>query len=390
MKKIIAILAMVALVGGVAFAEAAVSGHVIGTVNLFESDTSKATDNKISGSGGFNRVRLEASGSDEEGKFGAWLRVGDDIDAAIVAGLAWWKPIDQFKLTVGGNPDGIFGKEGNTGWMFYQTVSDTGVAMGGENVWGWALTNGFYNYWDGGVGGFGAGVKTRDVFYEGFGGNGLLLEIKPIEMFGLNIVLPYFTDGALVEDIFKDLTLQLDLNLDFGNIALTFKGDASGASGGNVYVYAGIGAIENVALDIGLSLILDGDTVKKQPLGVGLGAKVDISETFGLKARLAALVPTDSDDKTTRILFDVLPFFALSDSMTVFVSVGLGLVDFDGEACVGFHFNPYLQVGSEWGPKFLAGIKVWQMAAYEGKFINDFVTDSHINWAVPIAVNVSF
>jgi len=390
MKKIIAILAMVALVGGVAFAEAAVSGHVIGTVNLFESDTSDGTDGKISGGGGMNRIRLEASGSDEEGKFGAWVRIGNGQYDGIAGGYAWWKPIDQFLLRMGNNNyDGFNSKDGVTRWGFYQTVTDTGVAFEGANAWGPSI------YIDGEFAddfkdatGVNLGINFSSAFFEGYGGkNALMLEIKPVEMFGLNISLPYF-DGALAEDIFKGLTLQLDLNLDFGNIAFTYVGDASGASGGNAFLYAGIGAIEGVALDIGLGLTLDGDTVEKQPINVGLGAKVDISETIGLKARLVAGVPTDSDDKLTKILFDVLPSFAINDSMTFFVSVGLGVLDADGDAWVGFHFNPYLQVGSEWGPKFLAGIKVWQDYAYDGKHLDQ--GDSYIKWAIPIALNVGF
>jgi len=382
MKKIIAILAMVALVGGVAFAEASVSGHFIGTVNLVESSTADGAE--MMGSAGKDRVRLEAQGSDEDGKFGGWFRVDGAHWSGnpVFAGHGWWKPIDQFLMRVGSNGgDGYYGKEGVTGWMFYQTVTDTGVAMGGDNVWGGTFYGGLGEGLDG-------SFNFRNAFYGGYGDDGLMLEIKPVEMFGLNIVLPYF-EGGLVEDIFKDLLLQIDLNLDFGNIAFTYKGDASGASGGNAFLYAGIGAIENVALDIGLGLTLDGDVVKKAPLSVGLGAKVDISETFGLKARLGAGIPTDSDDKITRILFDVLPYFAINDSMTVFVSLGLGLVDVDGEAVVGIHFNPYIQVGSEWGPKFLAGIKVWQNYTYDGK---DMGTggDSFINWAIPIAINVGF
>jgi len=398
MKKIIAILAMIALVSGAAFAEISVGGHFIGTVNVLQSDTSKATDGEIFGSAGFDRVRLEASGSDEDGKFGGWLRIGDEPGGGVLAGLAWWKPIDQFKLTIGGNPDGIFGKEGVTGWMFYQTVTDTGVAMGGENVWGWDLTNSAANYWDDGLAGLGALVKTRSAFYEGFGGNGLLLEIKPAEVFGINVALPYF-DGGLVEDVFGALTVQFDVNLDFGNIALTYVGDANKTAddkkvtNGKVFLYAGIGAIENVALDIGLGVTLAGEE-EGHPIAVGLGAKVDISETFGLKARVTATLGGDKNknDGDTAFLFDLLPYFAINENMTVFVSVGLTMrlpENSDMDSGMGFHFNPYLQVGSEWGPKFLAGIKVWQIAASE-KYYEPFNGDAFINWAVPIALNVSF
>ena len=394
MKKIIAILAMVALVGGVAFAEASVSGAVIGTVNVLQNGVNEKGDDIVTGSAGLDRVRLEASGGDEDGKFGAWLRIEgasfnfdeifrdseeegeegpnfDNIFKNGFAGNVWWKPIDQLLIRIGSNGgDGYYEKAGVTTWMFYQTASDTGVVDPG-NAWWSTYTGGFH---------------FRNAFYSGFGDNALMLEIKPVEMIGFNVVLPYFNAGE-VKDIFGNLVLQADVNLDFGNIALTYTGDSSDDTNGNVYLYLGLGIGDNVALDIGLGLTIPGD-VEGQKLNVGLGAKVGISEAFGLKLRLVAGIPTDSDDKVTNVLFDVLPFFALSDSATVFVSLGLALVDKDGDAWVGFHFNPYLQVGSEWGPKFLAGIKVSQNLAYDGKFADG--GDAKINWSVPIAISVGF
>jgi hypothetical protein len=50
---------------------------------------------------------------------------------------------------------------------------------------------------------------------------------------------------------------------------------------------------------------------------------------------------------------------------------------------MGWHFNPYLEVGAEWGPKFLFGVKVWSPF----KKGND---DAIINWAVPVALHLSF
>jgi len=375
MKKIIAILAMIALVGGVAFAEAAVSGHVIGTVNVLESGhVNKDGDDAIGGSAGMNRIRIEAQGSDEDGKFGAWVRA----EEGSFAGNAWWKPIDQFLMRIGSNGgDGYYEKAGVTTWMFYQTASDTGVVDPG-NAW-WSTYTGEFHF--------------RNAFYGGFGAEGLMLEIKPVEMFGLNVVLPYFTAPGELADVFGGLTIQADVNLDFGNIALTYTGDASDNTNGNVYLYVGIGAIENVALDIGLGLTLAGD-VEGHPIAVGLGAKVDISETIGLKARVTASLGGDKEKEAgnygaTQILADILPYFTINDSMTAFVSVGLAMVQPDeGDAAIGFHFNPYLQVGSEWGPKFLVGVKVWQGLAVDGK--DSSGEDVKINWAVPIALNVSF
>jgi len=355
LKKLIVLSVIFALVAGGAFA-ADVSGHVIGDVTLLGSDTSDATDGVISGSGGMGRIRLEASGGDDEGTFGGWLRIQDGF-----SGNVWWKPIDQFLLRIGGNGgDGYWGKDGVTRWMFYQTVSDTQVADNGHNAWGgadWSSNK--------------TGTNFGDAFFGGWDG-GLMMEIKPIDILGINIGLPYFGGGE-VADIFKAAKIQLDVNLDFGNIAVTFDG----ANDGKVFAFVGIAAIENVDLHLGLGYAF----AEGSPISVGLGTKIGISDSFNLKARVMASLA--GDDEATRILFDVLPYFGINDSMTVFVSLGLQMVmPSEGDSLMGFHFNPYLQVGSEWGPKFLAGIKVVQECVPSD--------DAYIKWSIPIAINVGF
>jgi hypothetical protein len=66
---------------------------------------------------------------------------------------------------------------------------------------------------------------------------------------------------------------------------------------------------------------------------------------------------------------------------------------------MGWHFNPYLQIGEEWGAKFLAGIKVWSAGKTPASLgepdENGIPTiipgqDAIIHWAVPIAIIVSF
>jgi hypothetical protein len=61
---------------------------------------------------------------------------------------------------------------------------------------------------------------------------------------------------------------------------------------------------------------------------------------------------------------------------------------------MGWHFNPYLQIGEEWGAKFLAGIKVWSAGKTPASLGEDGAVipaqDAIINWAVPIAIIVSF
>jgi hypothetical protein len=166
------------------------------------------------------------------------------------------------------------------------------------------------------------------------------------------------------------------------------------------------------------------------PIAIGLAAKYAVNDAFGLKARVMAKFGgkglwTDTigggpnpaydpflawqaemwPDKYTYtvdptlpgipiaglydnpfgIIFDVLPYYAISDSFTVYADIGINMSSpKGGDSLFGFHFNPYVQVGNEWGPAFFAGVKIWT----KGK---DYMTDkTPIYFSVPIGLEVSF
>ncbi|MDR0320958.1 MAG: hypothetical protein LBI28_05595 [Treponema sp.] len=426
MKKLTAIAVVFALAAGGVFA-ADLGASIFGTVNLLQGDTNEKADDDLPGvfgSGNQGRLRLEGSGENDDGTFGAWYRwEPTHWDAQKVFGIAWWKPIDQFKLSIGGNPDGIYAKEGYAGWMFHQTANDSGVVCD-DQAWGapYAVN----------------GEKMRDAFYGGFGGNALMLDIKPVDMFGLNIVLPYFefgsgkAQGQGLGEVFKNMTIQVDVNMDFGNIALTFDmapwtkdiDKPNGAIGGKFYLYFGLTAIENLNLDFSVGLGLPkkvGNESVMEPIGIGLAAKYAINDAFGIKARVlakfggkyyqsfseddftedelaaleiyAGILGIDLDEYLARmgglvdnpfgIIFDVLPYYAISDSFTVFADIGINMMaPKGGDSVLGFHFNPYIQIGQEWGPSFFAGVKVWTNGKVGDK--------TPINFAIPIGLEVSF
>jgi len=369
MKKLIVLSVVFALVASAAFA-VDLGGTVIGNVNLFGGQSGDNANSDIVGGGTMQRIRIDGGGEAGEGKFGGYYRLdaGGSID-----GNAWWKPIDQLKILIGGNGgDGFYGKEGVTGWMFYQTVSDSGVADPG-NCW--------YSTFTG-------PVKFRNIFYGGDGGgDALRLEITPIDILGINLMLDYIDmDGNKVEDIFKNVVAQIDLKLDFGNIAITY--DAV-PDKGSIYLYYG-GSFGDLAIDFGFCYNLDdntGPTAVKQPIGVGVGAKY-ASDAFGVKARVGAILGGDAE--LTTILADVMPFFSLGDGITAFVSVGLAMsTPKNGDSGMGWHFNPYLQLGEEWGSKFLIGVRVWSDGGWN-PWAPGALGDKQINWAVPIAIQANF
>jgi len=382
MKKIIAISVMFVLLTGAVFA-ADLGVTVIGHVDVFSN--SGADDAEMETNGGMDRIRFDGAGENDDGTFGAWARI-DGSGGFSAAAYAWWKPIDQLKLIIGGQPDGLWGKEGVTGWGFGQMVTDTGVTNDGDHVWG------------GGV----FGLNTRNAFYGGNGCNSLALEITPAEIATIVISLPAMIEGRPdpwetsymkspkegapneTANVFAAATAQLSLNFDFGNIAITyappkyysFSGPWNPGVGSVIYAYFG-GNFGALGLDVGLGYQLTGEDKITQPISFGVGVKY-AADSFGVKFR--AIAALAGDDKTTRILADVLPYFVLSDSMRAFVSVGIGMIMPDGgESDTAFHFNPWIEVGQEWGPCFYAGVK----AQKDSK-------DGDLSWAVPIALLVSF
>jgi len=283
----------------------------------------------------------------------------------------------------------MYGKEGVTGWMFHQMPYDGGVAFSGNNVWGWADGTPDGN-------GYGQKIKTRHVFYGGFGDDALHLNIKPIDILGLNVVIPF--NGGETADAFGNIKAQVDVNLDFGNIAVTFdsfKDVKEDVSGGTIYVYYG-GSFGDLGLDFGLSFAfndLEGDEAKP-PIGVGLGVKF-ATDSFGIKFRTVATLA--GGDKETKILAELLPYFPLGDNIAAFVGLGLSMTMFDPDKVVGdnpssvmgWHFNPYIRIGEEWGAQFLVGVKLWS----GGDADVDKATPPNkgiIHWSVPIAIMISF
>ena len=463
MKKLIAISVVFALVAGAAFA-ADIGVDVKGGVNLIKGDTGKkatldkdgkaATEsNKPTADGGMSQFRISASGEDDNGTFGAFFRYDADwgngrgANVAGAQGHAWWKPIDQLKLLIGGGPDGRFEQSGVTRWNFYQVAGDVGVA---KESW-----------------------KHSDSFYGGWEDAGLDLIITPSDGLEVNLGIPYMTKGwQEVADVYLSSTLQIAYTADgLGTFAFTYKsgkgnkdvdptqfekkttytysggtwdwdpdkgemvysGTATptvtyeGTNGKNVHdpgqlwVFAGLTMIENLEIDIGLGYTLpksgkglESDYQKgkfegsiNDPIAFGLGAHYNAGD-FGVKARtqvkLAGKVaPKDVDTYKIpmNIIFDVLPYYNINESLAFLFSAGIDYTAKSGNeidketsyAITGFHVLPYITIKSSWwAPNFYAGIDIRTDGVkhqYEaGKLEKDGSTT--VNWSVPLGIAVSF
>jgi hypothetical protein len=406
MKKLIAFLVVFALLAGSVFA-VDLGGMVFGSVTLLggssvkvpnvNDPTEEASD--VNASGAMGPIRIQGAGEAGD-NFGGWLRAdaGKGHDEQFLTkwfGIAWWKPIEQLKVSIGGNPDSHWGKDGVAAWMFYQMGSDAGVVTEP-----WAFGDSFY-------GGF-------------FDRAALMLEITPMDMLAFNIGIP-FSKGMSFDldkakkgedqgiygagEVFFHSHAQLALNLNFGTIALTYVGGTNNKSrvdyneaasdNSKIYAYFGLTMIDNLGIDVGIGFPFpnkddDKNTVQK-PIAAGLGVKF-ATDVFGVKFRaqgtFAGGVTPDGGDriKDPFVLdLDVLPYYVMNENMSIFLSAGLKMtVPDEGDSVVGFHINPYIQVGPEWGPSFWAGFRLWT----DGDKDPDDKTI--MNWAIPIGLTVSF
>jgi hypothetical protein len=383
MKKLILISVVFALVAGIAFA-VDLGGTVTTYVDLLKGETD---NDDIMANGSFKAIKLEGSGDTAEGKFGGWFRfdpLNGDAYMNSASGVAWWKPINEFKLSLGSNGgDGFFGKEGVTGWMFNQKANDDFAVNGG--IW--------FGDWGGSSTWGSAGpFHTRYTFFEGVVVNSLMLEIKPLDMVGINIAIPYigpqYGGDQKLEDLFKKVIAQVDLNFDFGNIAISYDGGGRAVSQtgdeGGIFVYYG-GAFGDLSLDVGFSYHLAADAdLAAPPLGFGLGLKYT-SGDFGIKFRAtAALGGAKTYEDLTFVNVNVLPYYAFSNSVAAFLNAGLGMLANKDDTAVGFFFNPYLRIGEEWGASLYIGFKL----ETNGVFTSD--QDTKTKWSVPILLTVGF
>jgi len=439
MKKLIAILVVFALVAGSIFA-ADVGVDVFGNVVLAEGSSAKnaAGDTADATAGGeMTRVRIQASGENEDGTFGGWLRMqgnyhhdGDnpwDPEQFAVAGwgYAWWKPIDQFKFQIGSNgSDNFFGLEGVTTWGFYQVAGDVGIISAG-NAWGGSYT--------------GLGANFRQAFYGGFD-NGAIFTITPMDALAINIAVPFFGDfnGARGEEVYKHFVAQVAYDIDgIGKAGLTYRGGMNklsfdlgdptnpawegpsyGGSGSTLFAYFGLTAVENLGVDIGLGFTFPvseeidlGPVGKKKvtynaPLAVGLGLTFN-ADALGVKARVLATFAGKGDvdisnvdpiEEPLNMLFDIMPYYAIDDSLTVHLSAGIGLAGerkewkYDGavvkekeDSVMAWHVHPYITIKSSWwAPNFYAGFRL------ESDGSKDEKGDKYVNWSIPLGIAFSF
>ena len=404
MKKLIAVLTVLAFVAGGAFAQITVTGDVTAGITVLSGSNADGDDAVRSG-GVMDGFSVEISGEAGGGLFGGWLNLsGSGLNEVIGGGRveldmgahAWWQPNRMFRLYVGYG-DGMFGFDEIVLWGFYRTAGNVRI-VDAQNAW-----------WQGYAA---LPLHFSQAFYDGFAYWGTMMTIRPTHELTFNFGIPFISmmidDEEMAEtgDVLSALHAQVIFNQPWGRVALTYVGAnmwgnanplvRDESSNGMIFAYLYLRPMDDLSLEFGISFTLPYDDSGSYPIAVGLGAAYNFNPDFGIRARTMAQFGGDNHGRhmsdwfedfpppSFGMLFDVLPFFRVTSSITAFASLGIAAVAWDSDGpdtIFDWHFNPYIEIGpDEWGPKFFAGFRLWS----EGG------SDGHIRWAVPIGVQVSF
>jgi hypothetical protein len=407
--------------------------------------------------GGFKRGRVFASGEDDSGIFGAWFRFETyGVGNPGLHGNAWWKPSEMVKFRLGVNPDGDFGADGVARWGFYQVGGDVGVPkeswkFGASFYGGWGENGGLLTltptdgleinlgvpYSQGGKAQYVYMSSTLQIAYtaEGLGkfaltyvgGKGNVEEGQESDGYAK----PYTVKPDPDHKKFDDTTgTWVSDPITGGTKYEWIEGDKKTYihDPQKIYLYAGLTMIENLSIDIGFGYTfpISGKGIKierelpyedkpvkfdipegkySDPMAIGLAAHYNGGD-FGVKARLQVLLAGqykaeggDAYKIPMNIVFDALPYYNISDTLTFLFSAGVDYtmkssndVDKDTDyAHMGFHVTPYITIKSSWwAPNFYAGIDI----RTNGKKFNHDGDEKDgstaMNWSVPIGIVFAF
>jgi len=84
-------------------------------------------------------------------------------------------------------------------------------------------------------------------------------------------------------------------------------------------------------------------------------------------------------DGEIAIRADLLPYYAVNESVTILADAGIYLDGSDDQ--FAWHFTPYVRIGEEWGSSFYAGLNFNNGGGEK---------DADINWSIPIGIVVHF
>jgi hypothetical protein len=390
MKKIIAISVMFALIAGAVFADTAISGNVETRITIVDKTVQqkvKEDDDPIA-YGGVGAANFSFRGSNTDGTLGGQITVkmmdvirSDNGGGGINKALVWWKPVEQLRVFLGIDNDGIFDTDGIAGWSYHA----------GDNDYL------FKHHWD----------FWRHVFPSHFDYFGLALSVYPVPGAELNLVLPTGAinwrqdpkdkiekhvpltgDGGLLID---RISFMGAYSLDAGKISFVYRGKQnviekdfsingfkpSADNNGLVGLNFLLTAIDGMQILVGGSVVLDDPDMM---IFGGLGFVYN-GDGFGVKARAAVLTQGDKDMFITG---SVMPFFAVGEKGQVLVDIGVSKLADD----LGWFFTPAYRLGLD-GGAFKIGLQVYSKIDGGGNISIDSSND-WVQFRVPMLLSFNF
>jgi len=400
MKKIIAISVMLALVVGAVFAETAVSGNVETRFSIAKQTGNDGDDPKMGGSIGSAYIQL--SGSNSDGTLGGLFRLRntdivyrDDNQSWNKDGggpwfhrvFVWWQPVQQVKIFLGIDQDGLFDTADFLGWGFHA----------GDNDY---IFNHHWDFW-------------REVFPGNWDGFGLAASFYPTQGLDLNLVLPtgnvnwpqataaavpkdrFITDSDAKNDgmIPGRLRLTGNYSLDVGKISFAYIGGVAAAEKGlsgygsvasdnNGLVGASflLTAVEGIQVKVGGSVYL---TDPDMLISAGLGVVYN-GDGFGVKVRGALQMQGDLDPFITA---NIMPFFAAGDNGQALIDIQI-TNDGNQTTALGWAVTPAYRLNID-GGAFKIGLQVFNNINV-GSGNSRIDGKDYVRWNIPMLLAFNF
>ena len=390
MKKVFMVLLLLAIAGGLFAQTVGFTGVMASGLTLIGGDSVDGNDPYYAGTA--YRAQLQFNALNAEGTVGSTIRfrMGGNAFGTIAtpnlhAYWVWWKPNDFFRITFGHDNGSYYGTDNITRWGFYGNPCDY-----------WANMNGNVTRHDKGM---------YDIYNEAFvaginvGGPGSVISLYPIEGLDIGVLLPYAavsnTDGAL--NAYKRTAAQVRYTLDgVGRFALTYRGglaETFANTGKFTFNFYSASLVDGLELNFGFGFKLPGDasatddTQVKNPIQIGLGVGYKAGD-FGVMFRTN--VALAGEDKNLYFDADIKPYYAISESLTFFLSAGIALTSFDADidSALGWQVTPYIVYNIGKGANLNFGAWIYSQTLSSADII--LKADKVVNWAIPISLEYSF
>jgi len=379
MKKLLAFAIILTFVAGAAFAQ--VSGLI--ETRLYLVDVIMNDDPNPQIHGDIGAAYLQISGTNDDGTLGGRFRLrGTDVafrgdNGWIYMAYAWWRPIQQVRIYLGIDQDGMFDTASIAGWAFHA----------GDNDY---MFNHHWDFW-------------RGIFPGNWDGFGLAFSFWPMEGLNLNLVVPVGGIGwpqataSQVrtkkdwEDMIFSLRLQGSYTIqDVGVIQFAYNmGDKDltpqiafqdGGHFGRIGLSFLLTSLDSMSILIGSSFVpYDGGDILISP-GVGFAYS---GSSFGVKARVGANIQGDSKQF---INANVMPYFNLGPGQLM-IDIGLSMqLDKDTDN-LGWYATPVFRLPVS-GGTFSIGLQLYSNIKMGGNIELSGNTD--VTFRMPMLLRYSF